>query len=134
MSFGSWVRGPPEGGAAAFVRPSSKPSHYAKLVIFGIVHHHVSKVIAVGLFSAGRGPSGDQFGHLRADELLPFGHIPWRLSGYPDVEVHPVLGRFRLGHLEETDGWTLTVRIDDRCAHGVVIAGFGHIAERQRPE
>jgi hypothetical protein len=56
------------------------------------------------------------------------------LSTYPDVDMHPVLGRLRLGHPKKADGRAIPVRIDDRCAVGVVVARFIDIPEGQSPE
>jgi hypothetical protein len=35
-------------------------------------------------------PGSDELGHLGADKLLALGRVPWRLSGCPDINVHPV--------------------------------------------
>ena len=33
--------------------------------------------------------------------MFPFSHVPGRLAGHPDVDVHPVLGRLALAETRE---------------------------------
>jgi hypothetical protein len=110
------------------------PSCDAELVAFRVEQHDVAKVLAVGFLALGCCPGGNQLGHSRANELRSLGHVPWRLSGYPDIDVHPVLGRLRLWHPEEADGRAATFGIDDRSAVGVVITGLIDIPQREGPE
>jgi hypothetical protein len=67
-------------------------SRDAELVAFWVEHHDMTKVFTVGLLADSRSPGGDQLGRFRTDELLAFGHVPWRLACHSDVDVHPVLG------------------------------------------
>jgi hypothetical protein len=63
------------------------------------------------------------------------GHVPGRrLACHPDVDVHPVLGRLALRHLEKADGWAHTGRIDDGSTVWIVVTRLSHIPERARPE
>ncbi len=91
----------------------SGPSRDAELVTFGVEHHDMAKMLAVGLLAQACRPSGNQLVNLHADTLLSFGHGPGRLAGYPDVDVHPVLGRLALSHPKKADRHALALRIDD---------------------
>ena len=75
----------------------------------------------------------EEFGGLRPNEFLSLSHVPRRLAGHADVDVHPVLGGLALGHPKKADGWTDTVRVDDGSTVGVV-ARLNDIPERGRPE
>jgi hypothetical protein len=44
-------------------------------------------------------PCGNELGHPRPNKLLPFDHVPGRLSGYSDIDMHPVFADFGSGTL-----------------------------------
>src|SRR6201996_5692105 len=100
----------------------------AEFVAFGVVHDDVAQVVAVPLLADHHGPGRDQFGNLLPDEPGSLGHVPGTWAGHPDVDVHAVLGRLAFGHLEEADGRTPAVGVDDRRIAGFVEAGFFDVA------
>jgi len=82
----------------------------------------VAEMRSVELLTNTGGTKREEFGGLRPNEFLSLSHVPRRLAGHADVDVHPVLGGLALGHPKKADGWTDTVRVDDGSTVGVVVA------------
>src|SRR6478736_4137022 len=114
--------------------PPPERSGDAELVALGVEHHHVAELAVVELLAHPGRPRRLQLGHPFVHEPVPLDGVPRRLAGYPDVDVHAVLGGLALGHPQEADRRAATLRVDDRGVVGPVEARFGHVAQRLRPE